>query len=386
VSARTILCVRSIDGGLLGPEHLILTLAGELRQRGIRVVLANIWDGRPRRIELHDEACRRGIESYVLRQGWGTDPRVCLRLLNLVRDILPDVLYTHDPKSELSALLATRLRPTPLIGGYYGRLAIHSWRIKAQEATSSISFRFFGRVLANSEAQARELEEWHLPAARVTVLPSFVDTRAVQSPSPAQVAAARKALGVPSTRPVLTTVARLSAQKGHIYMLRALRDIRQVVPNVLYLVVGDAEADWHGEGMRQRLEREVVELGLTDAVQFLGQRDDLATILHATDVLVSPSLREGMSVILLDAMSAGLPIVATTVGGSPEVVCDGRTGMLVPPADAAALTRALSGLLVDADRRRALGAAGRRRVEERFATRVAADRFLDVCHEVIARA
>jgi glycosyltransferase involved in cell wall biosynthesis len=381
-----VLCVRSIDGGLLGPEHLILSLGDELQRRGVRVVVANIWDGRPPYLALHAEARRRGLESHVLRQTWGTDPRVCLQLLRLMRNVRPDVVYTHDQKSEIAAVLASRIRPTALVGGYYGRLAIYSRRIQLQEATSRVSLRFYKRVLANSKAQADELHHWGLPAGAVTVLPSFVDTRALEPATAAERASARRALDIDDHQPVLTTVARLSAQKGHTFMLQALERVRQSYPDMVYLVVGDAESAWHGESQRAMLAAETIERDLSGNVRFLGQRDDLHTLLHATDVLISPSLREGMSVILLNAMAAGLPIVATAVGGSPEVVEDERTGLLVPPADAAALAQAISRLLADGQQRAAFGAAGRQRVEARFDARVIADHFLTVCSQVMAHA
>ena len=157
-------------------------------------------------------------------------------------------------------------------------------------------------------------------------------------------------------------------------------------PEVLYLVSGEGDAYWRGEGgLRNQLEQEAAALGITDHVRFLGYYPDLKTVLYATDLLVSPSLLEGMQVSLIEAMAASRPIVATAIGGTPDAVIDGQTGLLVPPADASALASAVLTLLGDRSRLRNMGDAGRRRAEERFDVRVVAEQVLRVCNEVMGQ-
>jgi glycosyltransferase involved in cell wall biosynthesis len=384
---RTILAVRSCDCGIQGPENLILALGGELGARNVRHIIVNLWDGYPPQVELHEEAQRRGLESYVLASKWGIDPTIVPRLVGMIHRLRPDVVLTHDVKSELAALLATRITRTPLVGFFYGRLAMRSLWLKAGDASSFLSFRLFDRVLANSRAQHAELMSWKVPSAKVDIVPSFVDTQLLQPPAPADTLAARRKLGIDAARPVLTTVARLSPNKGHSYLLQALTTIREQFPDILYLVSGEGDAAWHGEGgFRGELERQTQALGLSEHVLFLGYYPDLQTVLYAADLLVSPSLREGMQVSLLEAMAAGLPIVATAIGGTPDAVEDGQTGLLVPPADAPALAQAVCALLGDRARMQRMGEAGRRRVEERFHVRVVVDQVLGVCEEILKHA
>jgi glycosyltransferase involved in cell wall biosynthesis len=187
-------------------------------------------------------------------------------------------------------------------------------------------FRRFDRVLANSKAQSAELREWRVPAQRIDVVPSFVDTRALQPASLAEAAAARARLGIASTQPVLATVGKLVINKGHRDMLQALVTIRAAQPDVVYLVTGEGENPWRGEGgLRGELEGMARSLGISDHVRFLGYYPDVRTILHASDILISPSLREGMQVALLEGMACALPIVATAIGGTPDAVADGET-------------------------------------------------------------
>lgn len=158
---------------------------------------------------------------------------------------------------------------------------------------------------------------------------------------------------------VLGVASRLVPIKGLTYLLRALATLRRELPHVRLEIAGsgtDAE----------QLQREAGVLGLGDAVSFVGWQRDIWPWLARWDVFVQPSLDEGFGMAALEAMGAGLPVVATRVGGLPELVDDGCTGYLVPPADAPALAARLRDLACNADRRRAMGRAARARVRERF--------------------
>jgi glycosyltransferase involved in cell wall biosynthesis len=158
---------------------------------------------------------------------------------------------------------------------------------------------------------------------------------------------------------LLGLVARLHRQKGLGDLLAAVAWVRERVPDVRLLLIGEGE-------LRDELEAQARALGLSGAVIFAGIRTDVAEIVAALDIFVLPSLWEGTSNAVLEAMAAGLPIVATAVGGTPEVVVDGVTGLLVPPRDPSALAGALVTLLQDADLRHRMGRAGRERVKQYF--------------------
>lgn len=381
---RTIVSVRSCDCGIQGPENLILALAGAMRQQGVRYVIVNLWDGTPPTVELHEEAQRRGYESHIVASESSFDPALLPRLAVLLRRLRPDIIHTHDFKSEAAVLLANALDRRPVVASFYGRLAITSLFLKLEDWSRLVYFRLFDRLLANSQAQRGELLRWRHAPERIEILPSFVDTSRIVPPTPERALAARERLGIAPGRPVLATVARLSQNKGHIYMLQALRAVRERFPDVLYLVPGEGDSSWHGEGgARGELERQAAALGVSENVRFLGYYPDLQTILDATDLLVSPSLREGMQVSLIEAMAAGLPIVATAVGGTPDAVRDGETGILVPPADSDALADAVLRMLGDRERMRAMGDAARRRAEREFDSGAVARQVLRVCEEVL---
>ncbi|MCC6510460.1 MAG: glycosyltransferase family 4 protein [Pirellulaceae bacterium] len=386
-TVKTILVVRSCDCGIQGPENLILALSDRLAKQQVRYVVANLWDGEPPVLALHEEMIKRGGESHILRTRSGMSPGIIFQLAALVKRVQPDVIHTHDVKAEFAALAANFGRGRPLLGSYYGRLQLVSTFLRAADLARFATFRRFHRVLANSEAQRAELHRFGMPKRLVDLLPSFVDTQTHHAPSEHEIAKARLELGIDPSRVVLATVARLAVNKGHTYMLQALREVVAKHPEVLYLVPGEGDMHWRGEGgLRGELEREAASLGLQNHVRFLGYVPNVKVVLDATDLLVSPSLLEGMQVALLEAMASGLPIVATNIGGTPDAVTDGQTGMLVPPANPSALASAVLAMLSDQARMKAMGRAGRQRVMERFDVQVVTDDFLRHCREIARRA
>jgi glycosyltransferase involved in cell wall biosynthesis len=167
----------------------------------------------------------------------------------------------------------------------------------------------------------------------------------------------KKELGISPDSLVVGFVGWLIPIKGVTYLIKAMAEVVQRHPNSLLVLVG--KGDEKGEE-EIKLKEQVENLGLADNVRFLGWRPDVDEIMGCFDIFVLPSLNEGMGRVLVEAMSAGLPIVASRVGGIPDLVKHGENGLLVPPADAGALERAISDLLSDKARRKHMGETGKR--------------------------
>jgi glycosyltransferase involved in cell wall biosynthesis len=164
-----------------------------------------------------------------------------------------------------------------------------------------------------------------------------------------------RVLGGSETRPLVLTPARLNAQKGHDALLEAI----VAVPDALFLLAGDGPD-------RERLEARAAELGVAERVRFLGRREDVPQLLAACDVFALPSLYDGSSLAVLEAMAAGRAVVSSAIGGTAELIEDGETGLLVPPGDPAALATALRRLIGDEELRSRIADRGRQRVETDF--------------------
>ena len=228
------------------------------------------------------------------------------------------------------------------------------------------------RYLPVSRQVARALvDQVGLPANKMTVvhngipLEAFAEKQSTQRSGPGQ---------GNGSAPVVLTVARLTTQKGIGYLLQAAAQ----VPDARFLIAGNGPE-------RSLLLQRAQGLGLAGRVSFLGKRDDVPALLRQADIFVLPSLYEGLPVSVLEAMAAGTPVIATDVGGTGEAITHCETGMLIPPADPAALARALRELLDNPSLRQSLGAAGRERVRAEFSVERMCSRVQAIYDEILAK-
>ncbi len=227
-------------------------------------------------------------------------------------------------------------------------------------------------VVAVSEAVRRHLVRGlGLPAERITVIPLGVGPRPL--PSGTELDRARRDLGLSETALVVGTVARLAPEKALHVLLEAMVWVKAAVPAARCLIVGDGPC-------RAGLQRLAGRLGVDGMVTFAGERRDGAALIPLFDVAVLPSVSEGLPLFLLEAMAAGKPVVATRVGGVPEVVCNGRSGLLVPAGDPTRLAGAIILVLRHRFLGRRMGEAGLRRVRERFSRGAMLARTLALYH------
>ncbi len=270
-------------------------------------------------------------------------------LRRLARETGARLLHANGSRAMAYAGLAGRLERRPVI-----------WHLRILEPDPRLDWllvRLATRVVATSEAVRGRLARWPAAHRQCVVVPNGLDLQAFVPLKDAD--AVRESLGLPAGARVIGTVGRLVPFKGHRHLLEAFARLRAREPDVHLVVVGDGPE-------RAALERQARELGVAPAVRFTGHREDVPDLLAALDVFVLPSLAEHFGRVLLEAMAMERPVVATAAGGVPEVVEAGVTGLLVPPANAAALADAVLTLLADPAHGRALGRAGRRRVEARF--------------------
>ena len=271
-----------------------------------------------------------------------------LEVIAILRRVRPDIVHANSSKAGILARVAGVVAGTPI-----RVFTVHGWAFSANAGLVSAFYRWADRLMsplttvticvAESELRAG-LEARTCDPERTHVIRNGVD-----------IEAARPQLRVDGKPPVVVSVGRLKAPKDFVSLVRSLAEIR---PRPFHaLIVGDGPD-------RVAVEKEIRRLDLVREVELLGERRDVSDLLAASDVFVLSSDSEGLPMSILEAMANGLPVVATAVGGVPEVVLDGETGFLVPPGDSKRLAAALARLVDDAGLRRSLGDAGRRRVEE----------------------
>ena len=180
--------------------------------------------------------------------------------------------------------------------------------------------------------------------------------------------AIRAELGIESNQKVIGVVGRLAPIKNHALLLEAMRSVIECFPRTVLLLVGDGP-------LKPAVQKTIGELGLEQSVKLLGARTDIPRLLSIMDIFVLPSLSEGLSLTLIEACAAGLPIVATEVGGNPEVVGHGDNGLIVPSNDPEALAAAVSYLLKNEDTAMEMGAKGRQRFAKNFTVQTMVEKY-----------
>jgi sugar transferase (PEP-CTERM/EpsH1 system associated) len=216
------------------------------------------------------------------------------------------------------------------------------------------------RIIAVCEiAREAEIKRAMMSPDKVVTIYNGISAERFVDLDPQTAARTRQTFRIPVEAPLLGSVGRLHPQKGFTDLLTAFAQIRERIPSVRLFLAGGGKS-------RADLEAQARSLGLSEAVTIAGVRADVPEVLAALDVFVLPSRWEGMPNAVLEAMAAGLPVVATAVGGTPEAVVDGVTGLLVPPRDPGALVQAIEWVLRDPNLRRRMGQAGRKRVEQHF--------------------
>ncbi len=285
------------------------------------------------------------------------------RMVRLVRQVRPDVVHTHMAKAGTVGRLAARICRVPLVVHTYHGHVFHSYFGPLKTRVFLTIERALGaasdRIVVVGDRQRDEIAAYGV-AARDKLVPirlglelgPFLDAARHRGQLRAE-------LGLGLDVPLVGIVARLVPVKAHEVFLEAVRTIGGALPELRALVIGDGQR-------RAELERLVADLRLSERVMFLGWRRDLPRVYADLDVVALASRNEGSPVALIEALAAARPVVATAVGGVPEVVVDGETGLTVPPSDAAALAEAMLTLLRDRPLADRLARAGRRHVYPRY--------------------
>lgn len=303
---------------------------------------------------LAPELARIGVPLALIRRRPGLDATLPLRLAAWLHRRRAALVHTHNASPHLYGALAARLLGLPILHTKHGRNAPE---VRRKVLLNRLASALTDRVIAVSADAARvAVEIERVDPRKVVVLPNGVDTLEIKPGG--DVRAARAALSVPLGGFHVGCVARLEEVKDHRTLLEAFALFRAARPDAHLTLIG-------GGSLHAALEDRAAELGLAGAVTFAGERREVAPLYAAFDVFALSSRSEGTSLTLLEAAAAGLPIVATRVGGNADVVADGRSGILVPPRDPEAFARALLHL-ADRPDRSAIGAAGRALVEQGF--------------------
>ena len=304
---------------------------------------------------------KRGIEVCCLHMGgresslgWLSSIIALIRLFPYLIKIRPTIIHSFLFRANILARIAGYLTGIPII--------ISSVRVMGGEkkyfhyVEMITSFMVDHYVAVSESVQRHIIDKSRISNEKISVIYNGVN---IKSQDNAYEQNAKTPFKIENEDRILMTVGRLHKQKGHCYLIQAVSKVRKEFPKVKLLITGDGEEE-------NNLKKLVKSLDLTNEVIFAGLRSDIEGILPMAELFILPSLWEGLPNALLEAMAAGKPVVATKVGGIPEIVVHGETGILIPPRDPNALAIAIVDLLQDGLKAKDMGEAGRMRAGKRF--------------------
>jgi glycosyltransferase involved in cell wall biosynthesis len=346
---------------------MISSLAASLGQLSFRVIVGLFRPG-----WLKEQCESKGIGVRVLPikglLGWGWF-RECLKL---IRQEGVSLIHAHEFSAILYGWIVARLAGVPFVGTIHGKN--YFWEKLRRRLAYRIISRS-GRLVAVSDDLKRfVMSAVGLPEAQIQVIYNGIENSS--SVSDDDVDRCRTELDLKPGDPVIGAVGSLYPVKGHKYLLDAMPALIRQHPNVTLLLIGSGD-------LEVPLKEQAKRLGIEQRVRFLGLRGDIPRLLAVMDVFVLPSLSEGHSLALLEAMLAGRPVVASRVGGNAELVFEGETGILVPSKDPDALTKALHQLLDNRAMRETFGHRATRRVQQQFSARLMSDGYKRLYNDLL---
>ena len=372
---RVMEVVSNLDVG--GGQEVVRTLVENLAEAGCSPVVCTFRDG-----PLREPIERLGIPVEVLPDrsanvlAFPSFLREMLsirrELVNIIQKYEIDVIQTHLLRSLDFLVFTLRFGRELLVFWTFqnavfdlreDHLTSHKWLLKPKRFAHRLLYRLGARwvngFIAVSQDTKTAIQEYldHIPDNKIAVIFNSVDVKRYQREVDRD--AIRRQLGVADSDHVVAVVATFKKQKGHCFLIEAASTVVQQIPNLHILFIGDGE-------LREELLTQTKSLGLERNIHFLGTRQDVPDLLAASDFFILPSLWEGLSMALVEAMASQLPVIATDVSGTRQVVVTGESGILVPPGVAQQLADAILQMVSNPKKARAMGIAAKQRVEKHF--------------------
>jgi glycosyltransferase involved in cell wall biosynthesis len=352
-----------------GAEKQMMLLSIGLPRDRFRVEAAALTRLGP----LHAELEAAGIPTTLIGKRHKVDPIALARLTRFIKDRQFHVVQTWIFAANVYGRIAAYRAKVPIV--ITAEMAADLWKGRAHLAIDRWLARWTDRVVGNSNAVVDFYRQnAGIPENRLVMIPSGI---AAEEPPVVDRAQVRRELGLPTDCALALFAGRLAPQKGVDDLIDALDLLQHVLPALRTLIVGDGP-------LRAQLESRASAFCLDPFVRFLGHRDDVPRLLEAADLLVLPSLYEGLPNVVLEAMRFRKPVVATAAPGTTELVVDGQTGLLVPVRKHTALAQAIRTVIEDPRLARRLGEAGRARVDAEFGVETMVERFAEL-YESLAR-
>jgi glycosyltransferase involved in cell wall biosynthesis len=359
------------SGGLYGAENMALELTRGLLHLGCATSLGVFLNAHRPNLQLAKAARSQGLEVELFECQGRIDKKTIQQVRNYLSRSRIDILHTHGYKANsygLSAAKSTSVKTIATSHNWPGR----TLSLRAYGLLDRLQLRFFDRVCAVSESVRQSLLQALVPDRKIIVVQNGIDCERFIGGQPLLRNHLQFKDGL-----LVGYVGRLAPEKDLPSLLRAAKAILNTLPSVSFVLCGEGPE-------RNSLKTLALQLGIEKNVFFLGRRSDTPDLYSSFDVVVMPSLTEGMPLTILEAMAAKKPVVASRVGGVPKILEDGKSGLLVEPGNAKELESALLRLLLNPEKRLCFGKAGFDVVQSKYSSKMMAQIYLSIYTEVLS--
>lgn len=353
------------SGGYYGAENVIVNLAKSLDKLGHHSTLGLFSNTHRPENDVAKIAKAHGLSVETIVCKGRMDWNAVRAISDCVKKHEIDVVHTHGYKADAYALAAARQIRIPLVATCHNWLQ-HTASLRFYQLLDVLCLRHFDMAVAVSADVAAVLRRFGVPTDRITTIANGIDLSVFKAARATLTEQFRRGSGL-----IVGMVGRLAPNKGQEFLLRAAPGILAQFPETLFLFAGDGPS-------RRELESLVQQLRIGENVLFLGKRRDMPDVYASMDIFALPSLEEGMPMVILEALAASKPVVATPVGDIPKLIRHEETGLLVNPQDVAGLRDAIMRLIAQPELRNQLAANGHARVNHKFSSEGMASQYQDL--------
>jgi len=360
------------DLNIGGLQRVVVDLSKNLDKEAFKVGVLCLRDLGPLKTELDEE----NIPVFnIPRKSKKTDYLSFIKPFSIIKDFKPDVIHTHNTQPFIDGTLAGLIAKVPVkIHTDHARDFPDKKRYMFAEWLFS---HLTDKIIGVSEHTKNNLVKYEkINPHKIDIIHNGIDGKKYDIMI--NVLEKKKQLGVENKYPILGLGVRFTKQKGITYLIRAVSSMKQNFPEICVLIAGEGP-------LQKTLEREAEDLGLSRHIRFIGPRSDMNEILKVLDIYVLPSLWEGLPLVILEAMAAQKPIVATDVGGNSEVIQHSANGMLVPPGRPDLLAKEICTLLKNEDKMRQMAINALQSYKESYSVSVMVDKYVDLYARLLDR-
>lgn len=358
-----------------GPGRTTLESATRIDRDKFHIIVAGFTGGAQKTDEYLSEAERRGLVVVRLAESGALDPNVIRQVLKAIDQYAVDIVHTHEFRSNVIGFLCARVRHIPVIATCHGWIA-NNLKGRIRVLLDRIALFFFDHIIVVSNKLQAQLAAQGIRRSKISALPNAVAFENFTRDHDVQ--SFREELGVSPDVVLAANIGRLSPEKGQAEFIRAASVVLGTYPNIRFVLIGIGPD-------RSSLEQLAQECGITDKIIFCGYRADMARIYSSLDLVVQSSFTEGMPNVILEAASMEVPVIATNVGGTAEIIEHGRSGVLVRPGNTGEISSAILDFMRDRQKYADMARRARLSVRERFSYQSRTSRLMRIYDALVRK-